>query len=52
MVNQCRLFSSVEHPSGQLGEIPFESLVGGYLWVDHREIRATSAVGDGGFVMG
>ena len=47
MVQQCRLFSSVEYPSGQLGEVCFESLVGGYLWVDHREISAKSAVSDG-----
>jgi hypothetical protein len=27
MVEQCRLFSSVEYPSGQLGEVCFKSLV-------------------------
>ena len=46
MVQQCRFFSSVEYASGQLDEVCFESLVGGYLWVDHREVSAKTAVGD------
>jgi hypothetical protein len=51
MVQQCRLFSSVEYPSGQLSEVCFESLVGGSLCVDHREITAKSAVRDGCFLV-
>jgi hypothetical protein len=51
MVEQCRLFSSVEYPSGQLGEVCFESLVGCSLWVDHREMTARSSVRDGCFVV-
>ena len=46
MVQQCRLSSSVEHPRGQLGEVCFESLVGRYLRVDHREISAKLGVSD------
>jgi hypothetical protein len=46
MVEQCRLFSSLEYSSGQLSEVRFEALVGGCVWVVHREISATSAVGD------
>jgi hypothetical protein len=46
MVEQCRLFSSLEYSSGQLSEVRFEALVGGRLWVVHWEIGATSAVGD------
>jgi hypothetical protein len=46
MVEQCRLFSSVEYPSGQLGEVCFESFVRGYPWANHRETTAKSAVRD------
>jgi hypothetical protein len=48
VVQQRRLMASVEYPGGKLGEVCFESLVGCYLWVDHRELTAKSAVGDGG----
>lgn len=47
MAEQCRLFSPVEHSSGQFGEVCFKSLVGCCLWVDHRETTATSAGRDG-----
>ena len=46
VVQQCRFFSFVEYPSRQLNEVCFESLVGSYLWVDHREVGAKSPVGD------
>jgi hypothetical protein len=46
MVEQCRLFSSLEYSSGQLSEVRFEALMGGCLWVIHWEISATSAVSD------
>jgi hypothetical protein len=49
MAEQRRLFPSVEHPRGQLREVCFESLVGGSLRIDHREITAKSAMGDGCF---
>jgi hypothetical protein len=52
VVQQCRLFASVEYPGGQLGEVCFKSLVGCCVWVDHREITAKSGVGDGCFLVG
>jgi hypothetical protein len=36
MAEHCRLLSSVEYPSGQLGEVCVEPLVRGYQWVRHR----------------
>jgi sugar lactone lactonase YvrE len=51
MAEQGRLLSSVECPSGQLSEVCFESPVGSFLWVDHREITAKSALRDGCFLV-
>ena len=51
MVEQCRLLSSVEYPSGQLGEVRLESFVRGYPWANHRETTAKSAVRDGCFLV-
>ena len=51
MVEQRRLFPSIEHPRGQLRKVCFESLVGGSLWVDHRATTANSAVGNGCFLL-
>jgi hypothetical protein len=52
MVEQCCLFSSVEYSSGQLSELCFESLVGGYGLANHRETTAKSAVAHGRFPVG
>jgi hypothetical protein len=46
VVEKCRLFCSIEYPSGQLSEVPFESPVGGPSWVDHRGRTATSTASD------
>jgi hypothetical protein len=45
VIEQYRLFVSIEYPSSQLGEVRFESLVGGYLRVDHGATVARSGVG-------
>ena len=51
MVEQRLLFLSVEHPSGQLGEVCFEWLVGGCSRVHHREKAGRSGC-DGFFWVG
>jgi hypothetical protein len=52
MAEQRRLLPSIEHPRCQLSKVCSESLVGGSLWIDHRETTTKSAVGDGCFRVG
>jgi hypothetical protein len=50
MVQQCRLFSTVEYPRGQLCEVCFKSFVGRYRYADHRGRSVKTAPRDSRFL--